>query len=95
MDKNFFVGDSKTFLHLATEQNHKQILSYLLFDAKCDPNLLTRDSRMSALHIAIKLYQYEVMEILLANETATDVNVMAELGTPLHLAAKLDLPKAV
>jgi hypothetical protein len=41
LDVNRYVGESKTFLHLAVEQGHKQIVSYLLFDAKLDPNKLT------------------------------------------------------
>lgn len=41
---NRYVGDSKTYLHLAVMQMNRQLVSYLLFDAKVDPNLLTIDS---------------------------------------------------
>ena len=33
----------KTFLHLAMEQNADQIVSYLLLDAKVDPNILSHN----------------------------------------------------
>jgi hypothetical protein len=43
----------KTYLHMAVECKSKQIISFLLFDTKSDPNILTRDSEMGALHIAV------------------------------------------
>ena len=63
LDMNRYVGDSKTYLHLAVEQAHRQIVSYLLFDAKLDPNKLTCDSQMSALHIAVHLKLFEIIEL--------------------------------
>ena len=53
LGKNRFVGESKTYLHLAVEQGHHYIVSYLLFDAKLNPNVLTCDTQLSALHIAV------------------------------------------
>ncbi len=49
---NRYVGDSKTYLHLAVMQMNRQLVSYLLFDAKVDPNLLTIDTQLAPLHIA-------------------------------------------
>jgi hypothetical protein len=43
----------RTYLHLAVERKHKQIVSYLLFDAKIEPNKLTEENEMAALHIAV------------------------------------------
>jgi hypothetical protein len=36
----------KTFLHLAIENSAIQIASYLLLDAKVDPNVLSHNSQM-------------------------------------------------
>jgi hypothetical protein len=66
LDMNRFVGESKTYLHLAVEQNNKQIVSYLLFDCKVDPNKLTCESQMGALHIAVRLKLYEIIELLVS-----------------------------
>ena len=61
LDMNRYVGNSKTYLHLAVEQRNKQIVSYLLFEAKVDPNRLTSDSFMGALHIAVHLQSREII----------------------------------
>lgn len=53
LDVNRYIGESKTYLHLSVEQGQRQIVSYLLFDVKVDANKLTKDSEMSALHIAV------------------------------------------
>lgn len=45
--------NGKTYLHLAVEKKHKQIIAFLLFDAKVDPNKLTEETQMSPLHIAV------------------------------------------
>lgn len=80
--------EGKTFLHLAVEKKHKQIISYLLFDAKVDSNKLTEESQMSALHIAVQMKSSEVIELLLTCEK-TDIDIMSSIhGTPLHLACR-------
>lgn len=78
----------KTFLHLAVETKAKQIISYLIFDAKADPNLLTKETQMSALHLAVSIQQAEMIELLLTSDR-TNIDLMSELhGTPLHVACK-------
>ena len=80
--------NEKTYLHLAVEKKHKQIIAYLLFDAKVDPNKLTEENMMSALHIAVQLKSSEVIELLLTCEK-TEIDVMSPIhGTPLHLACR-------
>lgn len=50
---------------MAVELKHKQIISYLLYDAKADPNALTTDTYMAPLHIAVQLKLNEIIELLL------------------------------
>ena len=45
----------KTYLHVAVEFRQKQLISYLLFDVRSDPNKLTLDTNLAALHIAVQL----------------------------------------
>ena len=87
---NRYVGLSKTYLHLAVEQINKQIVSYLLFDAKVDPNKLTLQTLLSPLHIAIQLNALDIIEMLMECEK-TDVNVISPTqGTPLHMACSME-----
>lgn len=73
---------------MAVELKHKQIISFLLFDAKVNPNALTTDTQMTPLHIAVQLKLNEIIELLLTLET-TDINIMSPIhGTPLHIACK-------
>ena len=64
-DINRYVGESKTYLHLAVMQVNKQLVSYLLFDAKVDPNLLTIDTQLTPLHIAVQLKDLDIITLLL------------------------------
>ena len=78
----------KTFMHLAVEKRQKQIIAYLLFDAKADPNKLTADTMLAPLHIAVQIRSSEIIELLLACEK-TDIDVYSDIhGTPLHLACR-------
>ena len=43
----------KSFLHLAVEYRAQKIVEFLLFEADADPNLLTHNTQMSALHLAV------------------------------------------
>ena len=43
----------KSLLHLAVEYRAQKIVEFLLFEADADPNLLTHNTRMSALHLAV------------------------------------------
>ena len=73
-------------------QTNRQLVSYLLFDAKVDPNLLTIDTQLAPLHIACQLKDLEIIDILLQSDKL-DVNICAPLlnkETPLHIACRLD-----
>jgi ankyrin repeat protein len=88
LDPNRYLDNSKTFLHVAVELKHKQIISYLIFDAKVDTNKLTVDSQMGPLHIAAFLKSNDIIELLLTCER-TDINLMSPIhGTPLHVACR-------
>ena len=55
-NQSFSTQDSlggKTFLHLAIEHSATQIASYLLLDAKVDPNVLSHNQQMGVLHVAV------------------------------------------
>ena len=85
----------KTFLHLAMEHNADQIVSYLLLDAKVDPNILSHNQQMAALHVAVNLQSADMINLALMSEK-TDINLMSSLhGTPLHLACKIGNLKIV
>ena len=91
-EMNRYVGESKTYLHLAVMQMNKQLVSYLLFDAKVDPNLLTIDTQLAALHIACQLKDLDIIDILLQCDKL-DVNLCAPQKngeTALHMACRLD-----
>ena len=51
---NFIENTGKTYLHCAVENKAKEIISYLLFDIKADPNKLTLETEMGALHLAVQ-----------------------------------------
>ena len=42
-------------MHVAVEFRHKQLISYLLFDVRVDPNKLSLDTNLAPLHIAVQL----------------------------------------
>ncbi|CDW79366.1 protein kinase domain containing protein [Stylonychia lemnae] len=80
--------EGKSYLHLAVERKHKQIIAYLLFDAKLDPNRLTEETEMSALHIAVQMKSSDVIELLLTHDK-TEIDIQSSIhGTPLHLACR-------
>ena len=85
----------KTFLHLAVEHGATQIVSYLLLDAKVDPNVLSHNSQMGVLHVAVSFQRNDMIDLILMSERA-DINLMSSLhGTPLHLACKMGNLKIV
>lgn len=85
----------KTFLHLAVEHNATQIVSYLLLDAKVDPNVLSHNSQMGVLHVAVSFQRNDLIDLILMSEQTT-INLMSSLhGTPLHLACKIGNLKIV
>ena len=85
----------KTFLHLAIEHSATQIASYLLLDAKVDPNVLSHNSQMGVLHVAVNYQRHDLIDLILMAE-ATNVNLNSSLhGTPLHLACKIGNLKIV
>ena len=44
LDLNSFLENTgKNYLHIAIDSRAKEIISYLLFDVKVDPNILTKD----------------------------------------------------
>jgi len=92
------VSDSlggKTFLHLAVEHSAVQIVSYLLLDAKVDPNVLSHNSQMGVLHVAVSFERNDIIDLILMSKRA-DINLMSSLhGTPLHLACKIGNLKIV
>lgn len=85
----------KTFLHLAVEHSATEIVSYLLLDAKVDPNVLSHNSQMGVLHVAVSFQRNDLIDLILMSER-TDINLMSSLhGTPLHLACKIGNLKIV
>lgn len=85
----------KTFLHLAVEHSAVQIVSYLMLDADVDPNILSHNSQMGVLHIAVSFQRNDVIDLILMSKKA-DINLMSSLvGTPLHLACKIGNLKIV
>ena len=87
--------DGKTFLHLAIEHSATQIASYLLLDAKVDPNVLSHNSQMGVLHVAVNYQRNDLIDLVLMSER-TNVNLNSMLhGTPLHLACKIGNLKIV
>jgi len=75
-------------MHLAVEKKQKQIVSFLLFDARADPNKLSADGQMAPLHVAVQIRSGEIIELLLACDR-TDIDVYSDVhGTPLHLACR-------
>ena len=85
----------KSFLHLAVEYAAVQIIQFLLFEAEADPNQLTHNTRMSALHLAVSRAQPGLIELLLMCKR-TQINLVSDLhGTPLHTACKLGSLKIV
>ena len=59
---------NKTFLHLAIENKCSQIASYLLLDANVDPNILSLNDQMSALHMAISAQSHDLIDLILMSE---------------------------
>ena len=85
----------KTFLHLAVEHGATQIASYLLLDAKVDPNVLSHNHQMGVLHVAVNMQKTDMIDVILMSER-TNINLMSCLhGTPLHLACKIGNLKIV
>jgi ankyrin repeat protein len=78
----------KTYLHLAVEYRVPKIVSFLMFENQADPNLLTHNSQMGALHLAVHRMFHAIVELLLLNKR-TNINLVSPLhGTPLHLASR-------
>lgn len=68
------------------QNNSKQIISYLLYDVKANPNTMTRDSQMGPLHLAVYLKKADIIELLLTCDS-TDIDLLSPIhGTPLHVA---------
>ena len=85
----------KTFLHLAVEHKAARVVQFLLFENEDDPNVLTHNTQMSALHIAVSRTQPAIIEMLLLCKR-TQINLMSPLhGTPLHTACKAGHVKVV
>lgn len=64
-------------------------------DAKVDPNLLSHNSQMGVLHVAVNYQRHDLIDLILMAE-ATNVNLNSGLhGTPLHLACKIGNLKIV
>ena len=85
----------KTFLHLAVENSATSIVSYLLLDAGVDPNVLSFNSQMGVLHVAVNHQRNDLIDLILMSEKA-DIDLMSSLhGTPLHLACKMGNMKIV
>ena len=61
----YFDDFGKSFLHLAVEHTATDIISFLLFKTQVDPNVLTHNTQMAALHIAVSRLQPAVVELLL------------------------------
>ena len=55
----------KTFLHLAVEHGATQIVSYLLLDAKADPNILSHNAQMGVLHVAVNYQRNDLIDLIL------------------------------
>ena len=96
MDVNGYIKSTeKTYLHLAVQHKAKHIVSYLLFDIKADPNKQTAVTKLGALHIAVYMQLFEIIELLLTCEK-TNIDLMSPLhGTPLHQACKVGSVKVV
>ena len=56
---------------------------------KDDPNILSHNTQMGILHMAVNLERNDLIDLVLMSDR-TDVNLMSSLyGTPLHMAAKI------
>lgn len=70
------------------ERKNKQVISFLLYDAKADPNKLTLDTQLAPLHLAVQMKASDVIELLLTCER-TEIDVVSPgQGTPLHIACR-------
>jgi len=79
----------KTYLHLAVEFSAPKICQFLMFENAADPNVLTHNTQMAALHLAVTRMQPAIIELLLLNQK-TNIDVMSPLhGTPLHTACNI------
>lgn len=74
-------------LHIAADRRMSQCVDLLLTDAKSDPDIASRDKKMTALHYAAEGGYAECIQMLLAK--SADHGKKNKKGqTPLHLAAK-------
>lgn len=66
-----------------------------MFDCQADPNVLTSETKMSALHIAVQLLSSAIIELCLLNKR-TNINLCSLLhGTALHVASRSGSVKTV
>ena len=82
----FTVGNKEgdTPLHLAARENRTSMISQLLPNEQCNPNILNKDGN-TPLHIAVKENRTSMISQLLANEQCNP-NVKNMNGdTPLHI----------
>lgn len=55
----------KTYLHISVEHQCGGVVQFLLFEESSDPNLLTHNSQMAPLHIAVSRMYPTIIELLL------------------------------
>lgn len=90
-----FETMGKSFLHLGVEYGSAKIVQFLLLETNADPNLLTHNTQMSALHLAVSRGLPNLIELLLMTNT-TQINLSSPLhGTPLHTACRAGSLKIV
>lgn len=74
-------------LHIAADRRMSMCMKMLLANSKLDPNIATRDKKMTALHYAAEGGYTECVQMLLAK--GADHSSKNKKGqTPLHLAAR-------
>jgi ankyrin repeat protein len=77
-----------TFLHFSIEKSATSIASYLLLDTGFDPNILSEDTQMGVLHMAVRLQRNDLVDLILLSELSNIDLISPAHGTPLHVACK-------
>ena len=80
--------DGDCLLHIACQWGDVDIVSYLVIDERCDPNIQSYTSENTPLHIAVKHEQHDATAQLLSCKEC-DPSIQNKCGdTPLHTAIR-------
>lgn len=90
IDLNMFGSDGFAPIHAACSVGNIELVNYLVFKKKCDPNLRALDDQWAPLEIACWNGHPRIVDILLKDKR-TNLNIThPKRGSCLHLAVKAD-----